>query len=104
MDDSASNRTGDSTFHTVGQVPNVIGKYDIGEEVGKGSMGTVYSAFDSFSDRTVAIKVAHPQYINQTEDGTRFRKLFFNEAHATAVLDHPSILHLYDAGVDGELC
>ena len=67
-------------------------------------MGTVYSAFDSFSDRIVAIKVAHPQFINQTEDGSRFRKLFFNEAHATAVLDHPSILSLYDAGVDGELC
>jgi eukaryotic-like serine/threonine-protein kinase len=104
MDDPTTARLGDSTFHTVGQVPNVIGKYDIDKAVGKGSMGTVYAAYDSFSNRTVAIKVAHPQYIDQTEDGTRFRKLFFNEAHATAVLDHPSILHLYDAGVDGELC
>ena len=104
MGDSASGQTGSSTFHTVNHVPKVIGKYDIDKAVGKGSMGTVYSAFDSFSNRTVAIKVAHPQFINQTEDGSRFRKLFFNEAHATAVLDHPSILTLYDAGVDGELC
>ena len=104
MGDSASGQTGSSTFHTVNHVPKVIGKYDIVKAVGKGSMGTVYSAFDSFSNRTVAIKVAHPQFINQTEDGSRFRKLFFNEAHATAVLDHPSILTLYDAGVDGELC
>ncbi|MFT7459927.1 MAG: serine/threonine protein kinase [Planctomycetota bacterium] len=104
MDDLATQETGGSTFHTVNQVPKVIGKYDIEKAVGKGSMGTVYSAFDSFSNRTVAIKVAHPQFINQTEDGSRFRKLFFNEAHATAVLDHPSILSLYDAGVDGELC
>ncbi len=104
MDDSTTERAGDSTFHTFGQIPSVIGKYDIDKEVGKGSMGTVYSAYDSFSSRTVAIKVAHPHFINQTEDGSRFRKLFFNEAHATAVLDHPSILGLYDAGVDGELC
>ena len=104
MGDLASDQLGGSTFHTVSHVPKVIGKYDIEKAVGKGSMGTVYSAFDSFSDRIVAIKVAHPQFINQTEDGSRFRKLFFNEAHATAVLDHPSILSLYDAGVDGELC
>ena len=85
MDDSASQQTG-ATFHTISQVPKVIGKYDIDKAVGKGSMGTVYSAYDSFSNRTVAIKVAHPQYINQTEDGSRFRKLFFNEAHDAAVL------------------
>jgi eukaryotic-like serine/threonine-protein kinase len=104
MDNAASQSIGDTTFHTADHTPKVIGKYDIEKAVGKGSMGTVYSAFDSFSNRTVAIKVAHPQYINQSEDGSRFRKLFFNEAHATAVLDHPSILGLYDAGVGGELC
>ena len=102
--ETTSEQVGASTFHTVEQVPRVIGKYDIDKPVGKGSMGTVYAAYDSFANRTVAIKVAHPQYINETEDGGRFRKLFFNEAHATAVLDHPSILALYDAGVDGELC
>ena len=104
MSNSASEQVGGSTFHTVAHVPEVIGKYDIDKAVGKGSMGTVYAAYDSFSNRTVAIKVAHPQYIDQSEDGSRFRKLFFNEAHATAVLDHPSILSLFDAGVDGELC
>jgi eukaryotic-like serine/threonine-protein kinase len=104
MDNTITERLGDSTFHTVGLTHEVIGKYDIEKEVGKGSMGTVYAAHDSFSNRTVAIKVAHPHFITKTEDGERFRKLFFNEAHATAVLDHPSILHVYDAGVDGELC
>lgn len=92
-----------STFHTLPGRPEVIGKYEIIEEVGRGSMGTVYSAHDPFANRTVAIKVAHPQYASQGQDGARFRKLFFNEAHAAGVLDHPSILTLYDAGVDGEL-
>lgn len=93
-----------STFHTVASTPEVIGKYEIVSEVGRGSMGTVYSAHDPFSDRTVAIKVAHPHIVGQGEESSRFRKLFFNEAHAAAVLDHPSILSLYDAGVDGEIC
>jgi len=94
----------DSTFHTLPARPDVIGKYEILEEVGRGSMGTVYSAHDPFSERTVAIKVANPQKLGTGQDGSRFRKMFFNEAHAAGVLDHPSILTLYDAGVDGELC
>ena len=93
-----------STFYTVASQPTKIGKYTILEEVGKGSMGTVYSANDPFSSRKVAIKVAHQQYINQTEDGERFKKLFFNEAHAASVLNHPNILKLYDADVENEIC
>ena len=93
-----------STFHTLVTGPEIIGKYEIIAEVGRGSMGTVYSAHDPFSNRSVAIKVAHPQVSDKESENSRFRKLFFNEAHATAVLDHPSILSLYDAGVDGDIC
>jgi len=93
-----------STFYTVSSTPAKIGKYTILEEVGRGSMGTVYSANDPFSSRKVAIKVAHPQYINKSADGERFKKLFFNEAHAASVLSHPNILKLYDADVDQDLC
>ena len=84
--------------------PKKIGKYEIVEEIGRGSMGTVYSAHDPFSDRLLAIKVAHPQFIDQTREGERFRKLFFNEAHAAGVLKHPNILRVFDADVEGELC
>ena len=94
----------DSTFHTVASKPEVVGKYEILEEIGRGSMGIVYSAHDSFSDRKVAIKVANSHNINQSEDREQFRKLFFNEAHAASVLEHPSIIALYDAGVEGDLC
>ena len=93
-----------STFYTVSSIPEKVGKYTILEEVGKGSMGTVYAANDPFSSRKVAIKVAHPQYINKSADGERFKKLFFNEAHAASVLNHPNILKLYDADVDNDLC
>lgn len=84
--------------------PDKFGKYEIIEKVGEGSMGTVFSANDPFTDRKVAIKVAHPQYIDDSEAGQRFRKLFFNEAHAAGMLDHPNILKIFDAGVEGEFC
>ena len=57
--------------------PDKIGKYEVVEEIGRGSMGTVYSAHDPFSNRLLALKVAHPQYIDRTREGERFRKLFF---------------------------
>ncbi len=85
-------------------IPEKIGKYRIIEEVGKGSMGTVYSAHDPFADRKVAIKLAHSQYLNEKETGERFKKLFFNEAQAAGVLSHPSILNIFDADIDGNNC
>ena len=84
--------------------PEKVGKYEIVQEVGRGSMGTVYSAHDPFSNRLVAIKLAHPQFVDQSEEGQRFRKLFFNEAHAAGALDHPNLVKVLDADVDGDLC
>ncbi len=86
------------------EIPQKIGKYSPTAELGRGSMGVVYAAHDPFSDRMVALKVAHPQFADQSREGERFRKLFFNEAHAAGSLDHPNILHIYDADVDGNLC
>lgn len=86
------------------EIPEKIGKYRIIEEIGRGNMGTVYSAHDPFADRKVAIKLAHPQYINEKELGERFKKLFFNEAQAAGVLNHPSILKIFDADIDDDDC
>ncbi|MCZ6804494.1 MAG: hypothetical protein O7D86_11340 [Proteobacteria bacterium] len=58
-------------------IPEKIGKYRIIKEVGRGSMGTVYSAHDPFADKEVAIKFAHSQYVNEKDTGERFKKLFF---------------------------
>ncbi len=81
-----------------------IGKYELVEPLASGSMGTVYSAHDPFTNRLVAIKVAHSQYVEQNPNADRFRKLFFNEAHAAGLLDHPNILRVFDADMDGSSC
>jgi len=103
LEKNIDKRSASTTFHPVSNIPEKVGKYTILEEIGRGSMGTVYSANDPFSSRKVAIKVAHTQFISTAEDGERLRRMFFNEAHATSVLNHPNILHLYDADVDNEL-
>ena len=30
--------------------------------------------------------------------------MFFNEAHTASLLTHPSIIKIYDAGIDNEIC
>lgn len=84
-------------------MPEKIGKFEIMEEIGRGSMGVVYAAHDPFSDRKVALKISHPEKIEEM-GAQRFRKLFFNEARAAGVLDHPNILRIFDADMDGEIC
>ncbi len=81
-------------------IPEKIGKYEVSGLIGQGSMGTVYSAFDRFTNQTYALKITHPHMLSDPESGERFKKLFFNEAHAAGVLNHPCIMRVYDANVE----
>lgn len=81
-----------------------LGKYEIVREVGRGSMGVVYEAYDPYIDRQVAVKVALADALKDREAGERFRKMFFNEAHTAGMLRHPNILDIFDAGVDEDKC
>jgi serine/threonine protein kinase len=84
--------------------PTRLGKYEIVREIGRGSMGVVYAAFDPYIDRSVAVKVAMADALKDRASGERFRKMFFNEAHTAGMLRHPNILEIFDAGVDEDLC
>ncbi len=85
-------------------IPKKLGKYEIEGQVGRGSMGVVYQAYDPFEDRKVAVKVALLDSLRDKESGARYRKMFFNEAHTAGALRHPNILEILDAGADGEDC
>src|SRR5690606_19723381 len=84
--------------------PTKLGKYEIQDEIGRGSMGIVYRAYDPFVDRAVAVKVALTDALRDKDTGERFRRMFFNEAHTAGLLRHPNILDIFDAGVDEDLC
>lgn len=85
-------------------IPEKLGKYDIRQQVGKGSMGIVYEGYDPFTDSKVAVKVAMSDALKDAESGERYRKMFFNEAHTAGMLRHPNILEILDAGADGNDC
>ena len=63
--------------------------------VGEGGMGSVYKAKHLATGRTCAIKLLAPDLISQ-ESFKRFR----DEAKIAASLNHPSICHIYDLGID----
>ncbi len=77
-----------------------IGKYELLEEIGSGSMGRVYRARDTLSGNDVAVKVAEKVEGDSERGARRRRKLFFNEVKAASVLHHPNIIATIDAGVD----
>ena len=76
-------------------------RYEIRREVGAGATGTVYLAYDSFAQREVALKVAHPQIFSASDnpDQVIIRKAWLNEVHLAGSLQHPYIVSVYDAGV-----
>ncbi|MFW5627728.1 MAG: bifunctional serine/threonine-protein kinase/formylglycine-generating enzyme family protein [Candidatus Cloacimonadaceae bacterium] len=70
---------------------SVLRDYEIEKFLGKGGMGTVYLAKDSFLDRSVAIKELSPLLTADAELIERF----CNEARLQAKLVHPNIVNLY---------
>src|SRR5580693_4672416 len=71
-----------------------LGPYEILAPLGAGGMGEVYRARDSRLKREVAIKVL-PHSLSL--DADRLRR-FEQEALATAALNHPNILAVFDIG------
>ena len=53
-----------------------LGKYEIRQQIGGGSMGIVYEGYDPFEDRLVAVKVAISEALKNPEAGARYRKMF----------------------------
>ncbi|MDO8962888.1 MAG: Stk1 family PASTA domain-containing Ser/Thr kinase [Coriobacteriia bacterium] len=72
-------------------------RYRVTERIGSGGMADVYKAVDETLGRTVAVKVMHAHYAADPDYVARFRQ----EAAAAANLSHPSIVNIYDFGVEG---
>ncbi len=71
-----------------------LGAYEIVGLVGAGGMGEVYRARDPRLGRDVAVKIVA---VGLSDDPDRERR-FEKEARATAALNHPNILAVYDIG------
>jgi Tol biopolymer transport system component len=73
-----------------------LGPYEIQSPLGAGGMGEVYRAHDSRLNRDVAIKILPASF---SADPDRLQR-FAVESRATAALNHPNILSIYDIGED----
>jgi eukaryotic-like serine/threonine-protein kinase len=82
--------------------PHKIGKYDILSQLGEGASSVVYLAEDRFNDRKVAVKLARTDAGTGEEEARRFERLFLNEASLAGRLNHPNIVGVYDAVVEGD--
>jgi len=80
-----------------------FGRYQTTRLLGKGAMGMVYLAHDPVLDRKVALKVISVDSSLDKSAKNDYFKRFSYEAKASAKLNHPSIVTVYDAGEDNGL-
>ncbi len=74
----------------------VVGGYQLTDEIGKGDAAVVYRAYQPQLERWVAIKLLE----GKESGGKQFLRRFQHEARAVATLRHPNILTIHDYGED----
>src|SRR6266849_6169607 len=77
-----------------------LGRYEIVRELGKGAMGIVYLAKDPLIGRLVALKTIRPAAHSDDDETKEFQQRFLREAQAAGILNHPSIVTVFDIGQD----
>ena len=77
-----------------------FGRYCLIEMLGQGGMGEVWRAFDTHTERSVAVKLL----VHDLVDSTSYQQRFRHEAKIAANLDEPHVVPIFDFGdVDGRL-
>jgi serine/threonine-protein kinase len=77
-----------------------VGRFEIRRELGRGSFGVVFLAYDPQLRRAVALKVPRPEALVTPE----LRERLVREARAAAVLHHPNVVPVHEAGEAGPVC
>ncbi|MCH9648893.1 MAG: protein kinase [Deltaproteobacteria bacterium] len=76
----------------------VVGSFRLVERIGGGGMGEVFLAFDQRLERWVALKHVTPEIAHNP----RHRRRLKREARVAAMLNHPSIVQVYELWQDEE--
>nr|WP_189261741.1 serine/threonine protein kinase [Streptomyces fuscichromogenes] len=79
----------------------MTGRYRLAESIGQGGMGRVWRAADETLDRQVAVKEMRIDGLDAEDTRTR-RERTLREARATARIDHPNVVRVYDVVDEGE--
>ncbi|MDX1992262.1 MAG: serine/threonine-protein kinase [bacterium] len=86
--------TGNSTGEAHSLTGRHLGSYEVRQVIGRGGMGEVYLGYHPLLERTVAIKIMRPEFVDEAE----LRKRFEREARTVAKLRHANIVTMYDFG------
>ncbi len=81
----------------IGKILN--NRYEITDIIGVGGMAVVYKANDRLIGRPVAIKILKDEYINDAQ----FKRRFYNESRAIAMLSHVNIVDVYDVCLEDNI-
>jgi serine/threonine protein kinase len=77
----------------------MLGRYRIERELGRGGMGVVYVATDVNTDRLVALKTTTVAGLGSGEKTrNQRRERFIREVRALTQVNHPNVVHVFDAG------
>lgn len=101
MEDCAADTRRDHAVSGGGEFPDLSGSdYRLIRKIGAGGMGEVFEATQISLDRKVAVKLLSPSLTSDTAQ----REQFENEARVIAMLHHPNIVKIYNAGVSADRC
>ncbi|WP_372366823.1 tetratricopeptide repeat protein [Candidatus Uabimicrobium sp. HlEnr_7] len=76
------------------EIGSLFHHYNIQAKLGYGGMGVVYKALDTKLNRIVALKL-----ILSVDSDSMENDRFLQETEATACLEHPNVVHLFDAEI-----
>jgi len=80
------------------EAPPKVGRYELLERIGQGSMGVLYRGRDTLLGREVAVKVMAAGFLGDVAAHARF----FREAKAAARLQHVNIVTIFEFGEHDE--
>jgi len=80
-------------------LPILSQRYQLNQRIGRGGMAFVYSAWDTYLKREVAVKILKPILLKDKNNHLRFRQ----EVMIHGMLQHPNIMPIYDHGVVDDL-
>jgi serine/threonine protein kinase len=83
---------GGDLAHRLSQGPVQLDRFELRAELGVGSFGYVFKAWDPWLERVVALKVQRAGSLASQEEVERFLR----EARSAAQLKHPSIVSMYE--------
>jgi serine/threonine-protein kinase ULK/ATG1 len=91
-----SYRHTESTIASSMEIPDLpmkLNNYILTKEIGSGSYGVVYQAFDQNSKASYALKKVNKKSIYKHQ---KLKKLFNDEIDITSTIKHANIIHLFE--------